>query len=344
MTEQELIELMGSAGVFSEDELAHERGMLCHARARCSGALAHSAARGDEAVAYASRSEVLQGGGQAVAGASASDGPSPAMARASCNELLLNLLTIKAPWGSLYRDTLCALLRQSSVPAPGSKQTWKQAWAINRDQVMHGIEDLCRQDPSCMDALLEALRAVADVSEAIHICDDAAFKVDFALAAHNAGVLSFSTWVSEAVSREGGEDVALECMKLATKRYQGEADARCDRFKTDTLLQISTKLEHLQADSGACRVARDKLRSASRGRLLGGVIQAPGPTAQGTAVPVGAGAPGAGAAGAHVAMGVAPGAVVGEPGQQGQQQQSALFAPEIEEAHILKCNPFISST
>jgi len=328
LTEPELIELMVSACIFTEDDLAHKRGMLCHSRARCSRALADAAVRGDGPVPAASSSE--QGGGRAAAGASAGSVLSPALAQERCNELLLSVLAVQPSWGSLYRDTLCALLRQSSGPAPGTKETWKQAWAINRVAVMHGIEDLCRQDPSCMDAVLDALRAVADVSEAIHMCDDAAFKVDFALAAHNAGVLTFSAWVSEAVSREGGEDVALECMKLATKRYRGEADARCDRLKVDTLLQVSAKLEHLQSDTAACRAAREMLRSASRGRLLGGVSQAPGPPAQGAAAL--AGAQGAGAAGAHgAAGGGVPGASVGEPGQQGQQQQSALFAPDIEE-------------
>jgi len=249
---------------------------------------------------------------------------------AGCNELLLSLLKSRPAWDLLYRDTLCALLRQCLGPAPGNSAIWKQAWTTNRGVMMCGIQDMCRQDPSCVDAVLDALRAVADVGEALDMCDDAAFRVDFALAAQNAGVLSFSKWMGDAVAREDGEAVALECMDLATRRYQGEYDSRCGRIKTETLLPLAKSLEQFHGTSLECRAAHQQLRSASRGRLLGGVGPAVGAPATGAPVQGGVGAPVAVAVGA--AGGGVPGASVGEPGQQqGQQQQSALFAPDIEE-------------
>lgn len=201
---------------------------------------------------------------------------------------------------------------------------------------MHGIQDICRQDPSSIDAMLEALQAVADVREALHVCEDAQFKVDFALAAHNAGVLSFSTWMSDAVLREDGESVALECIFLATRCFEGHTDALRSRMKKKTLISFANMVKQLPPISAECFTAREKLCSASRGRLLGGNPgegptagpPAPGPGAQG-----GAGVPGAGTVVATgTPSGGVPGATVGDPGQQqGQQQQSALFAPDIEE-------------
>jgi len=56
MTENELIAIMGSAGIFSEDALAHSRGMLCHTRARSGSTLEDLADTGDNIEASASSS------------------------------------------------------------------------------------------------------------------------------------------------------------------------------------------------------------------------------------------------------------------------------------------------
>lgn len=326
MTENELIQIMGSASIFSEDALAHSRGMMCHTVARCSMSSGDLADSAESVVASSSSEAQMEQGWKTMIEAAVGEG-------SACNELLLSLLKARPAWGSLYRDTSCSLLRQCVGPALDNKQIWKQAWATNRHALIYGIQDMCRQDPSCVDDFVEALRAVADVGEALHLCEDAAFKVDFAFAAHNAGALSFSKWMSGAVAREGGEAVALECMDLATKRYQGQQDTRCDRIKTETLVPLVKSLQLMQHTSGEFLAAHERLRSASRGRLLGGVGQTQG--TPGTAP----GAPAQGAPGAVVAPGAVgaagggvPGVAVGEPGQQqGQQQQSALFAADIEE-------------
>ena len=322
MTENEIIDLMGSAGIFSQDALAHSHGMLCHTLERCSRVLADLEDRSESCSSEARQVQVEE----AVAGMGSDE-------KKACKELLLSLLKSRPSWGSLYRDTLCSLLRQCVGPAQCNKEIWKEAWATNREAVMYGIQDMCRQEPSCVEAFLNALHPIVDLGEALHICDDVTFKVDFALAAHNAGHLSFSKWMSGAVAREGGEAVALECINLATKCYEGEDCTRSVRIRTDILLPLAKSLDQLQYSSGECCAAYERLRSVSRGRLLGGVGGQPVPPAPGAAAQ-GASASGiANNSGVPVAAGPgAPGAAVGELGQQqGQQQQSALFAADIEE-------------
>ena len=246
-------------------------------------------------------------------------------------ELLLSLLKARPAWESpRYRSTLCTLFHLCLGSSADSAELWRQAWAANPQVVMYGIQDTCRQHPSCMNDALKALRAVEGVGEALHLCDDASFKVTFALAAHNAEMLSFTDWISCAMAREDGEEVSLECMDLATKSFQGQSDSRHVGFQTQqTLVALVKTLEGAGHSSGACRAAHERLRSASRGRLLGGAGPAASPQAPGVPAQGGAGAVGSGAGAA--AGGAAAQAVAGEAGQQQGQQQSALFAPDIEE-------------
>jgi hypothetical protein len=243
----------------------------------------------------------------------------------AAHEQLLGLLNDGPTWCPITRNALRMALHQCLSDIPGSDDLWRQAWAANRDALMYGIQDLCLEDPRSVDSALEALRAVVDVGDALHLCDSSTFKLDFALAAHRKGALSLSVWMSDAVAKEGGEDLARECMVLAAERYEGQEDTRSGRIESDVLLPLAKSLEGIQHKSSECRAASERLRGASRPRLLGGVGPAGGPPpAPGDAGKVGVGAPGAGA------TGPAQGAPVGDAQQQGQQQ-SALFAPDIEE-------------
>ena len=247
---------------------------------------------------------------------------------ASHEQELMNMLRDCPAWCPVSREALRVVLRQCLGALPVKKELWRIAWAENRKALMYGIQDICMQEPSSMDSALDALRGAADVSEALHLCDNSAFKVDFALVAHNKGVISFSEWMSSAVAREGGEEVACECMVLAAERFEGQEGTRSSKMGSEILLPLTKSFEGFQHKTAELRAASERLRSASRGRLLGGAGPAGGPPA-----PVGdVGKVGAGVAGAGATGGTAPGAPVGDAAQQqGQAQQSALFAPDIEE-------------
>ncbi len=258
--------------------------------------------------------------------------------REHADSLLLGLAQCWPKDSLLYTETLDMAFRRSTEQraAWACKTTMNEMWAISQTCYAHCLEALFRQDRNAetLQQAYELATMVDGLQSILSMRLDGDFLLELSSFADSQGALRFTDWLQGLLEKDA-DRIAEACTRLVCRRLHAPRApllhySNLGLQHVDEMLRL---LSNSSADS-AVKAAQRLQNGAARPRLLGGAPP-----------PVSAGPGGPGNAGMALPGGMPPtaGAIPPQPGgvpMQGDgsqmpvgqpQQQSALFAPEIEE-------------